>query len=257
MKIAYAGFDLFYPMLESLFDSGCEIVKIYTNKVDNITEFNTHVTEFAKAHNIEISYDKITLSDLEELKENGVDALFCAAYYYRIPILEDFKMINVHPSLLPLGRGAWPMPLCILNKCEKSGVTFHKMEESFDTGEILMQEEFTLDDNETLYTYMEKIYSLLPNMVSTLLGDFEYYYNNAKAQGEGVYEEAPDEHDYVIDKNTDFSDADRISRAFSGFYVIYRENDTDHRLLNAVAIKGDNKNEKFKIKDGYLKVISA
>ncbi len=257
MKIAYAGFDLFYPMLESLFDNGCEIVKIFTNSVDNVTEFNTHVSEFAKAHNIEITHEKITLSDLKELKKQGVDALFCAAYYYRVPILDGFKMINVHPSLLPLGRGAWPMPLCILNKCEKSGVTFHKMEESFDTGEILMQEEFTLDDSDTLYTYMEKIYSLLPNMVNSLISDFEYYYNNAKAQGEGVYEEAPDEYDYVIDENTSFSDADRITRAFSGFYVIYRDKDTDHKLLNAVVIKGDNQNEKFRVQEGYLSVVSA
>ena len=99
MKIAYAGFDLFYPMLKALFDNGCEIVKIYSCKVDNVTEFNTDVTAFAQAHNIPITYDRITLSDLETLKAQGVDALFCAAYYYRMPILEGFKMKHIKTIL--------------------------------------------------------------------------------------------------------------------------------------------------------------
>ncbi len=252
MKIAYAGFDLFYPMLKALFDNGCEIVKIFSCKVDNVTEFNTNVTAFAKAHDIPITYDKITLSDLKTLKAQGVDALFCAAYYYRMPILEDFKMINVHPSLLPNGRGAWPMPVAILNGYKKSGVTFHKMEEDFDTGEILMQKSFELSSNENLESFMEKIYALLPDMVCELLGDFEYFYENATKQGDGEYLDAPDEHDYVITKNTDFNDADRITRAFYGFYVIYKDEEKEYRLLRAKAVYGNNSIQKFKIENGYL-----
>ena len=253
MKIAYAGFDLFYPMLESLYQNGCEITKVFSCKVDQVTEFNTKVTQFAKSHNIPITYDKITLSDLEELKNNGVEALFCAAYYYRMPILKGLKMINVHPSLLPQGRGAWPMPLSILRKDKKSGVTFHKMEETFDTGEILMQKSFELDKAENLDTFMEKIYALLPDMVKELLCNFDYYFENAHTQGEGEYETAPDERDYIITKSTDFEYADRILRAFYGFYTIYDDGENEHRFLKATAIKGENCGKQFKINGGYIK----
>lgn len=252
MKIAYAGFDLLYPALESLHKSGCEVVKIFSCKVDNVTEFNTKTTEFAHAHDIPITYDKITYDDLIALKESGVEALFCGAYYYKIPILKDFKMINIHPSFLPIGRGAWPMPVAILNEHKESGVTFHKMEESFDSGDILIQRSFFLSDNENLSTFMEKIYNMLPDMIKELLSDFSHYYDNAQPQSTGEYWECPDENDYVITTNTDYNTADRILRAFKGFYVIYEDNNSKTHLLNAVAVKGDNTQKQYKIKDGYL-----
>lgn len=257
MKIAYAGFDLLYPVLESLFENGCEIVKIFSNKVDNVFEYNEKVIAFAKKHSIEITTDKITLEDLEELKAQGVEAFFCAAYYHLIPIIEDFRMINVHPSLLPLGRGSWPMPLCILNNEKQSGVTFHKMAESFDTGDIILQKSFDITANDDLDTFMEKAYELIPSMVSELLSDFSRYYDNAKEQGEGELQEAPNEHDYVITKDTDFCYADRITRAFYGFYVIYDDGKEEHHLRFYKAKNGENENEKFKIKDGYLAEVSS
>lgn len=252
MKIAYAGFDLFYPALVSLYDSGCEIVKIFSCKVDNVTEFNTAVTDFARAHNIPITYDRITTEDLVGLRDSKVDALFCAAYYYRMPIINDFKMLNIHPSLLPMGRGSWPMPVAILRGDKYSGVSVHKMEQSFDTGEILMQKPFVIGSNETLSTFMDKIYALLPDMINSLVSNLDYYYNNAAAQGEGEYLECPNERDYVIDKNSDFDYADRVCRAFYGFYVIYDDGEREHRLRNFRALKGDNKNAQYKIKGGYL-----
>lgn len=252
MKIAYAGFDLFYPALESLYKSGCEIVKIFSCEVDNVSEFNTQVCAFAKDHNIPLTCEKITLDDLSALKNDGVDALFCAAYYYRIPILEGFKMVNIHPSLLPVGRGAWPMPLAILNGLEKSGVTFHKMEESFDTGDILMQRAFTLSADEDLNSFMSKIYVMLPDMIAELIQDFDFYYDGATTQGEGEYWESPDEEDYVITQNTDYKTADRILRAFMGFPVLYSDRGTVFKLLNAKAMKGDNAHKRFTIQGGYI-----
>ncbi len=253
MKIAYAGFDLLYPMLEALYDNGCEIVKIFTNKVDNVTEHNEKVIAFANEHSIPITTDKITLADLDELKAQGVEALFTAAYYHLIPILPDFKMINVHPSLLPYGRGSWPMPLCILNEIKESGVTFHKMAESFDSGDIILQKSFELSENEDLETFMDKVYGLIPQMVSELFSNFNNFYENAKEQGYGEYQQAPDEYDYIITKGTDFYDANRITRAFFGFYTIYSDGEKEYKLRFYRAVKGDNKNEKFKIKGGYLR----
>lgn len=252
MKIAYAGFDLFYPALEALYQNGCEIVKIFSCKVDNVTEFNTQVTQFANTHNIPITYDKITIDDLNQLKGMGVDALFCAAYYYRMPILSGFKMINIHPSLLPLGRGAWPMPISILNDDKTSGVTLHKMAEDFDTGDIIMQREFALSNDENLDTFMGKIYALLPDMINRFLSNPEYYWDNASPQGEGEYWDAPDECDYVITPDTDYDVADRILRAFYGFFVIYSDFESEHKLRYGKAVRGDNTNKEYKINGGYI-----
>ncbi len=252
MKIAYVGFDLLYPALEAFYDNGCEIARIFTCQVDEVTESKCKVVNFAEKHDIPISFDKITLEDLIQLKNLGVDALICGAYYYRIPILPDFKMINIHPSLLPVGRGGWPMPLTILKDFKQSGVTFHKMEESFDTGDILLQEAFDLDSREDLSTFMDKVHALLPGMVKKLVSDFTYYYDNAQPQGEGEYWEIPNERDYAITPDTDFETADKILRAFKGFYVIYSRNNRSRLLLNATAVKGDNENQEYKISGGYI-----
>ena len=47
MKIAYIGIDLFFPALKELEKQGCEILKIFNCKTDNITEFNTKIVGYA------------------------------------------------------------------------------------------------------------------------------------------------------------------------------------------------------------------
>ena len=257
MKIAYAGFDLFYTALQSLYNNGCQIVKIFSCKVDNVTEHNKLVMDFAEKHNIPITFDKITTNDLKELEDMGIDALFCGAYYYRMPITDNFPMINIHPSLLPVGRGAWPMAVYILKDMKEAGVTLHKMAEGFDTGDIILQRSFELTKNDNHETFMQKANALLPDMITELLSDFDTYLDNATNQGKGEYWECPDESDYVITADTDFETADRILRAFYGFYVTYNDDKNEHKLINATAIKGDNTNEVFKIKDGFIIVPKA
>ena len=55
---------------------------------------------------------------------------------YNIP---SIATINVHPSLLPAYRGPNPYLQTIKNMEKYSGVTFHLMDDGFDTGAILTQ----------------------------------------------------------------------------------------------------------------------
>ncbi len=252
MKIAYAGFDLFYNAIQALIDNGCTVAKIFSCKADNVSEFNKKITALAKEKSIPITYDRITRDDLIDLKAQGVQALFCAGYYYLIPIVDDMIMLNIHPSLLPMGRGAWPMPVAILNGDQKSGVTIHKMDKSFDTGDIVMQEEFSLSDSDNLDTFMQKANSTVSDMICRLLSDFDSYYNNAKKQGKGEYLEEPNISDYIITKDTSFCDADRILRAFYGFPVIYYDGKNEHKLIRAKAAKGTADTPMLKILGGYI-----
>ena len=127
MKVAYIGIDLLFPALTALYERECDIMKIFTCKTDNITEFNTAVTAFAQLHNIPVTTERITSEDLRELEENGCELIISAGYYYMIPVDTNIKMINIHPTLLPIGRGAWPMPRLIMEGYTEGGVTFHKI----------------------------------------------------------------------------------------------------------------------------------
>lgn len=255
MKIAYIGIDLFYPALLSLEQNNCEIVKIFTCKTDNITEFNIQIIDYAKTHNIPYTLNRITKEDILELLEIGVEAIFCAGYYYLIPVVEEMPMVNIHPTLLPIGRGTWPMPVIIMEKHKKSGVTMHKIAKDFDTGDIILQKEFTLDEEETHATYMNKVYDLLPEMIEELLSDFKNMYQAAKPQKDGEYWQCPTEELYTITKDMSIEEADLILKAFYGYECIYKTKEKKVTIIGGRATKDKRDGYVYyPIKNGYIEV---
>lgn len=48
------------------------------------------------------------------------------------------NIINLHPSLLPIGRGADPIPWAIIDN-QRQGVTIHVLQEKLDAGQIVSQ----------------------------------------------------------------------------------------------------------------------
>lgn len=57
--------------------------------------------------------------------------------------------INVHGSLLPQYRGAAPINWAVINGEKETGVTTFKLQHEIDTGNILMQESFSIGEDET------------------------------------------------------------------------------------------------------------
>ncbi len=56
--------------------------------------------------------------------------------------------VNVHPSLLPDLRGAAPVQWALLRGYRRTGVTTQCMVKEMDAGDILLQEEFAVDERE-------------------------------------------------------------------------------------------------------------
>lgn len=82
------------------------------------------------------------------------DLLLCSGFPWRLPAealaVPRIACVNGHPSLLPKYRGPTPMGWAVRNGETEIGMTFHVMEETFDTGGILAQKPVPLDDDETL-----------------------------------------------------------------------------------------------------------
>jgi len=57
--------------------------------------------------------------------------------------------VNLHPTLLPEGRGRAPIPWTIIKGLTRSGVTLHYMTEGCEDGDIIGQEAFDIDPDET------------------------------------------------------------------------------------------------------------
>ena len=67
------------------------------------------------------------------------------------------KLINTHPSLLPLYPGAHAVRDALQAKVTVTGVTIHKVDEGVDTGEIIVQQSVPVDANDTEVSLHEKI----------------------------------------------------------------------------------------------------
>lgn len=81
--------------------------------------------------------------------------------------------INMHPSLLPKYRGGFPEFSAVCNGEESSGISFHLMEEKFDTGNILLQRELYLNRGETTVSLKARLAELASNAVPDLLALIE------------------------------------------------------------------------------------
>lgn len=90
---------------------------------------------------------------LEQLKALDPDIILVAAYARLIPpsILDLPRLgcVNLHPSLLPRYRGAIPVQAPIMNGDPVTGITTFRMDEGYDTGDLLMQVETPLGPDET------------------------------------------------------------------------------------------------------------
>jgi len=115
--------------------------------------------------NVKVQLDGSKLDEPEVLQsiaalhaDIGVSAFF--GHILRRPLLELFPqgVLNVHPALLPYGRGANPNVWSIIDRTP-AGVTIHYIDSGVDTGDIIAQHEVAIepvDTGETLYRKLER-----------------------------------------------------------------------------------------------------
>jgi methionyl-tRNA formyltransferase len=83
--------------------------------------------------------------------------------------MPKFGTFNLHASLLPEYRGAAPIHWAIINGETKTGVTTFFIDEKIDTGEIILQEEISISETETVGTLHDKLMILGANLVEKTL----------------------------------------------------------------------------------------
>jgi methionyl-tRNA formyltransferase len=85
--------------------------------------------------------------------------------------LAPLGIINVHASLLPKYRGAAPIPWALIRGERATGVTTMKIDPGLDTGDILLQREIEICDDDTTETLSERLSVLGAGLVvETLRG---------------------------------------------------------------------------------------
>ncbi|MDH3381879.1 MAG: methionyl-tRNA formyltransferase [Flavobacteriaceae bacterium] len=103
---------------------------------------------------------EVFLSDLKALNANlqiVVAFRMLPKVVWQLPELGTF---NLHASLLPQYRGAAPINWAIINGDKITGVTTFFIEEKIDTGEIILQDEITIEPNDNAGTLHDKLMHL-------------------------------------------------------------------------------------------------
>ena len=110
------------------------------------------------------SYDKIRLEGVEDVKSLNPDIMITCAFgqilSQELIDLPKYGVLNIHASLLPKYRGASPIHYAILNGEEYSGVSIMKTELGIDTGDVLLQEQIKIGDQETCGELFERLSDL-------------------------------------------------------------------------------------------------
>lgn len=183
MKIAYFGYDPLFSCLEVFLNLGHQFAVIYTGES---SAFSDKVIQFAEKNNIPLCFGKPSFAEMKILVDQNVELFFSAEYPWKIPVPEELKYaINLHPTLLPEGRGMTPLPHLILKQSIYAGISLHKLSNEFDGGDILLKKAIPLDELETFDSFSAKIYQQTPDLLSTLLLNLDNYYQNSQKQGKG------------------------------------------------------------------------
>lgn len=217
MKLLYFGFDLFADVLQRVIDDGHTVARLFTCPVDNHWSRNTEVLAIAARHRIPVTYAKPTQTQVDRLWKGGAELMLSAGYPWRIPCAGPLRGINLHPSLLPEGRGRWPLPWHILRYPQHAGLSLHKLTPQWDEGEILAHQQIQLTGNDDLETLTARLRLAAPGVVSRVLADLDQHWRNANPQSGGSTWPAPSLSDRLIEGRRTVEANLRIVRAFGNF----------------------------------------
>lgn len=151
----------------------------------------TPVKEYAIEKNLKLYQPEKVRGNTEfinEIKQLKPDAICVVAYGKILPkeLLEipKYGCINVHPSLLPKYRGSTPIQTAIINGDKTTGVTTMYMDEELDSGDIILQEEIEIKDNQTAGEVWDILSKVGANLLVETLNKIENNTAPRKTQGE-------------------------------------------------------------------------
>ncbi len=182
MTVIFCGTpDFALPTLKKLLDGGFRINLVITNPDAPAGRGYdlkpSPVKSTAKEAGLEV-FQPAKLKDpatQAQLTQFHPDAIVVVAYGHILPQwmidLPRLGCVNLHASLLPKYRGAAPIQWALIHGERTTGVTTMKIDPGLDTGDILLQREMEIRDDDTTLTLSDRLSTLGADlMVETLRG---------------------------------------------------------------------------------------
>ena len=143
------GSNLYQILKKNLTSKKFNVISIISNNL-----ISKQIKELIKSNELEIKiYEKV--SNLKPKFLGDCDIIFSVGYLKKInsEIIENYEIINLHPSLLPKYKGLMTHKRMLINKEAKYGYSIHKVTKYLDDGEILNKNQrniFTYNEDELI-----------------------------------------------------------------------------------------------------------
>jgi methionyl-tRNA formyltransferase len=143
----------------------------------------------------------VTDHDLFTLGQRSCSVLVVASYQWKIPEWSSHlkSAVNFHPSPLPKGRGPYHLVRAILESRSNWAVTYHRINEKFDHGDILDAENFQVAPDERHETLRLKTQMAAARLATRVATNFTTLNQVARTQSSGSYWVLWTEQDRTID----------------------------------------------------------
>ena len=165
MKVVILGKgEMLSNLIEGTIDAGCNVAGVFRYERTSMPPVLLAIRDFFKSspdvtlikqnklHEIKCSSANSEKFKNEVLKLNA-DIILVGTWHEKLKKeiidLPVIASVNVHPSFLPRYRGPNPYLQSILHRENKSGITFHLINEDFDKGAILAQQEIEIFPGDT------------------------------------------------------------------------------------------------------------
>ena len=150
----------------------------------------------------------------------------------REPLLSQYTMLNVHPSLLPRWRGAAPIERALMAGDSVTGVTIFQLEEGLDSGPVALSRSEAILPGDTRGTLGERLAALGATLLIEAFDRAEAGALELRPQSEegATYAEKIDPAERRLDPARPASELERIVRALTPGIGAYLELEAGERL---------------------------
>ncbi len=224
MKIVFFGSsDFSVPFLEALKKSVVLVVTVPDKRKNRGKKLLPNpVKEKSNELGIEVFVTDILNYDAEKkIREVSPDIFVVVSYGKIIPrniLLIPKCAINLHPSRLPLYRGAAPIERQIMDGVEESAVAVIKVSEKLDRGDIILQEPFSISFADSRKSVEEKIIKIGIDLLRKAIDKINIEGCIGEKQiGKGSYAKKIAKKDEEIDWNKSYMEIYNKIRALSPY----------------------------------------
>ncbi|MDW3652396.1 MAG: formyltransferase family protein [Bacteroidia bacterium] len=180
MRIIFIGaVEFSYKALETIIREGGEVVGVVTKAESKVNADFKDLAPLCEKHNIPYKHVRSINhpNNIAWMQEKNPDILFCFGWSYLLKTevlnLAPMGVIGYHPAELPKNRGRHPLIWAIALGLPSSASTFFFMDEGADTGDILSQQIFSIEEEEYAKDIYEKMQKTALDQIAAFLPQLE------------------------------------------------------------------------------------